>query len=381
MAEFIQRCPYCDAEFEVQDEWLGMKVECPQCNQKFVIKKQVSISSGRIPKSNFYAEKQITNTERRNLTSASKQPSQQALSGLERASRFLCWIIVLSAIAIGILLIWLLCNQVPTNHSSTDIDYTSNSDTSYPNSDAESSSTSNTSYKNSDTKSSSTSNTSYKNSDTESSSTSNTSHKNSDTESSSKKNLPVLEFLGISVNESEKNIKAHLLRRGFTEDNVTSEGKWHIGKEVLKGKFWLLDDHSGINAHISFDSGRIMVTFDNYHSFLIRVRMKMQDSRLDFSSSLGKYNSYLSGENTLMQQYFATLKNKYGQSQGETFILLDDGLIEFISKDTKVIDGIYFTGTPNQYNCVIFYNRQAAEKKLQENRKKLDDLNRRFNDI
>ena len=84
-----------------------------------------------------------------------------------------------------------------------------------------------------------------------------------------------------------------------------------------------------------------------------------------------------------MQQYFATLKNKYkyGQSQGETFILLDDGLIEFISEDSKENEGIYFTVTPNQYNCVIFYNRQAAAKKLQENRKALDDLNRRVNDI
>ena len=124
-----------------------------------------------------------------------------------------------------------------------------------------------------------------------------------------------------------------------------------------------------------------MVTFDYFMANAIWLRMKMQSSRSDFSNSLNEYNAHLLAENTLMQNYFATLKNKYGQSQGETLILLDDGLIEFISEDSKENKGIYFTVTPNQYKCVIFYNRQAAEKKLQENRKKLDDFNRRFNDI
>ena len=37
MAEFITKCPHCNAELQVQDEWIGMEVECPQCKKMFVI--------------------------------------------------------------------------------------------------------------------------------------------------------------------------------------------------------------------------------------------------------------------------------------------------------------------------------------------------------
>jgi len=37
MAEFITKCPHCDAELQAQDEWIGMEVECPQCQKTFVI--------------------------------------------------------------------------------------------------------------------------------------------------------------------------------------------------------------------------------------------------------------------------------------------------------------------------------------------------------
>ena len=37
MAEFITKCPHCNAELQVQDEWIGMNVECPQCQKTFTI--------------------------------------------------------------------------------------------------------------------------------------------------------------------------------------------------------------------------------------------------------------------------------------------------------------------------------------------------------
>ena len=37
MAEFITKCPHCNAELQVQDEWIGMKIECPQCEEKFCL--------------------------------------------------------------------------------------------------------------------------------------------------------------------------------------------------------------------------------------------------------------------------------------------------------------------------------------------------------
>ena len=37
MEEFISKCPHCNAELQVQDEWIGMELECPQCRQKFCL--------------------------------------------------------------------------------------------------------------------------------------------------------------------------------------------------------------------------------------------------------------------------------------------------------------------------------------------------------
>lgn len=37
MAEFITKCPQCSTDLQAQDEWIGMEVECPQCNAVFEI--------------------------------------------------------------------------------------------------------------------------------------------------------------------------------------------------------------------------------------------------------------------------------------------------------------------------------------------------------
>ena len=37
MAEFITKCPHCNAELQAQDEWIGMEVECPQCKKTFTV--------------------------------------------------------------------------------------------------------------------------------------------------------------------------------------------------------------------------------------------------------------------------------------------------------------------------------------------------------
>ena len=37
MAEFITKCPHCNAELQVQDEWIDMEIECPQCEEKFCL--------------------------------------------------------------------------------------------------------------------------------------------------------------------------------------------------------------------------------------------------------------------------------------------------------------------------------------------------------
>ena len=37
MAEFITKCPHCNSELQVQDEWIGMEIECPQCEEKICL--------------------------------------------------------------------------------------------------------------------------------------------------------------------------------------------------------------------------------------------------------------------------------------------------------------------------------------------------------
>ena len=41
MAEFIVKCPHCNAELQAQEEWGGMELDCPVCNEKFVLQNSV----------------------------------------------------------------------------------------------------------------------------------------------------------------------------------------------------------------------------------------------------------------------------------------------------------------------------------------------------
>ena len=37
MAAFIMNCPYCGMALQVQQDWIGMEMKCPSCNQSFVL--------------------------------------------------------------------------------------------------------------------------------------------------------------------------------------------------------------------------------------------------------------------------------------------------------------------------------------------------------
>lgn len=414
MTEFIIKCPHCNTELQAQNEWLGMEVECPQCQKMFVISNdskdasssqdstqtaaatddQVQPAQEEKPapavyacskckkeydeKTKFCSEcggkvEKVKPEEEKPESTNSTSPSDAAENDDDQPSD-LTTALILAAIGFGLpfllyqcidwprtvfwctLPLWgfcliLLCGnnkgklaiaalagviwwgwhahtrvEIPPPEQMVKITSQSPAATSAP-----------------------------------------------------------LEFLGISVNESEEIIKEHLLKKGWMlEDSYPPEEKLHIGKEVLSGKFWLLNDPSNkytIKAHVSFDSGRIMVTFDSITASSAKFLMKMADNRYEFQNNLKKYNSSLARENILMKQYFATLKGKYNLSQAENSINLEDGLIEFRSEYTQQIKGVYFIGTPDQYNCVIFYNRQAAKKRLQEIRKKIEEVNRNINDI
>ena len=35
---FTSKCPHCNAEFEADQEWIGMQAQCPVCGKEIVIK-------------------------------------------------------------------------------------------------------------------------------------------------------------------------------------------------------------------------------------------------------------------------------------------------------------------------------------------------------
>ena len=39
MAEFIMKCPHCKNDLQVKDEWIGMNVDCPLCSKTFTVQK------------------------------------------------------------------------------------------------------------------------------------------------------------------------------------------------------------------------------------------------------------------------------------------------------------------------------------------------------
>ena len=57
MAEFITKCPHCNIELQVQEEWVGMEVGCPQCQKTFTITPNVPVKKLVTGQSTFLTNK------------------------------------------------------------------------------------------------------------------------------------------------------------------------------------------------------------------------------------------------------------------------------------------------------------------------------------
>ena len=57
MAEFNTTCPHCETVLQAQEEWIGMTVECPQCQKTFTITSNVSIKQFVSNQSKFLKNK------------------------------------------------------------------------------------------------------------------------------------------------------------------------------------------------------------------------------------------------------------------------------------------------------------------------------------
>ena len=42
MAEFISKCPHCQSDLQLQDDYIGMVVECPVCSKSFCVRKNAT---------------------------------------------------------------------------------------------------------------------------------------------------------------------------------------------------------------------------------------------------------------------------------------------------------------------------------------------------
>ena len=42
MAEFISQCPHCQSDLRLQDDYIGMVVECPVCSKSFCVRKNAT---------------------------------------------------------------------------------------------------------------------------------------------------------------------------------------------------------------------------------------------------------------------------------------------------------------------------------------------------
>ena len=58
MAEFSTKCPHCNTELVAEEDWIGMKGECPSCQQSFTVAKEAP----KIPKLSIPQIKPITPT-------------------------------------------------------------------------------------------------------------------------------------------------------------------------------------------------------------------------------------------------------------------------------------------------------------------------------
>ena len=61
MAVFIQKCPHCNCELQMQEEWSGMEVNCTFCQNKIIVTQAVFQASPAVAPVAQYGQPQAAN--------------------------------------------------------------------------------------------------------------------------------------------------------------------------------------------------------------------------------------------------------------------------------------------------------------------------------
>lgn len=297
MVEFISKCPHCQSDLLLQDDWIGMVVECPICSKSFSVRKNIVTQPKKCVEQSSYNNKSINKS-------------------------FVSFCIVASFIGllIGIYVILFSISIFEAEgFKAEDKKITQKI----------------------------------------------VQEKEKTIKTEQKKEYLELKFLGISVNDTEENIKTHLLSRGFKGFN---------GGNGANGRFWLLKEPSIANVAIS--SGKIIIYFQLDPTTEEQAGKNVghldRGLRDEAANSLNKLRKL---ESVVIRKYFDALQMKYCKSQvkDKNIIILNDGLIEFFPHYTYA--GLIFP------SYVVFYNRKAAAERLQEINAKNNESHRQFNDI
>ena len=67
MAEFIIKCPHCNSDLQIREEYIGIELECTQCRNTFIISNDNMIADGEKEESNSNSEFNTSNNDVQSL--------------------------------------------------------------------------------------------------------------------------------------------------------------------------------------------------------------------------------------------------------------------------------------------------------------------------
>ena len=102
MAEFISKCPHCQSDLQLQEEWEGMAVECPICSKRFSVRKNIPKEKiQKIVAKNLYS---ICTVILKRFSVRKNIPEEKIQKIVAKHLYSICTVILIVLISIGVLI-------------------------------------------------------------------------------------------------------------------------------------------------------------------------------------------------------------------------------------------------------------------------------------